>query len=52
MKTNRFTSVAQGTLLIEDLPYPKAGMSEMQAAQVQVITNGMNLPDDITRVEN
>jgi len=52
MKTTRFTSVAQGTLLIEHLSYPKAGMSEIQNAQVPAITNGMNLPADIKRVEN
>ena len=52
MKTTHFTSLAQGTLLIEQLSYPKAGRSETQNAQVQVITNGMNLPAYITRVEN
>jgi hypothetical protein len=52
MKITRFTSVAHGTLLIEHLSYPKAGMSEIQNAQVQVITNGTNLPADLTRAEN
>jgi hypothetical protein len=52
MKITPFTPVAQGTLLIEHLSYPKAGMSKIQNAQVHVIANGINLPADITRVEN